>query len=169
MEDEEARPELVGTSVPDGGHAGQELGRVRRLFDTPPTAVKPAAATPPRWDFETPTWREVVEYLLVGETDAAAAEGTPAEPLQPLNARAFEWRHTVSTRLDGGGLRRFQAEVLAHGLLGRDAFALAPTGSGKSLAFQLPSLAANLSTRALAYCIAAHSRYSASHSHTSAL
>ena len=162
MEDEEARPELVGMSVPDGGHAGQELGRLRRLFDTPPTAVKPAAATPPRWDLETPTWREVVEYLLVGETDAAAAEGTPAEPLQPLNARAFEWRHTVSTRLDGGGLRRFQAEVLADGLLGRDAFALAPTG-------QLPSLAANLSTRALAYCIAAHSRYSASHSHTSAL
>jgi len=141
MEDEEAAPELVGTSVPDGRHAGQELGRVRRLFDTPPTAVKPAAATPPRGDSDTPTWREVVEYLLDGETDAAAAEGTPAETLQPLSARAFEWRRTMLTRLDGGGLRRFQAEVLAHGLLGRDAFALAPTGSGKSLAFQLPSLA----------------------------
>ena len=136
-------PLLMDASFPDDGQQVPELAaRARRLFVTPPTAIKPSGVAPPRWGLAIPTWNEVVEYLLGEETVAAAAEDPLTEPLQLLSARALEWRRTALTRLQGGGgLHRFQAEVLAHVLLGRDLFAFAPTGSGKSLAFQLPSLA----------------------------
>jgi len=145
MEIDEAAtpPLLMDASFPDDGQQVPELAaHARRLFVTPPTAIKPSGVAPPRWGLAIPTWNEVVEYLLGEETVAAAAEDPLTEPLQLLSARALEWRRTALTRLQGGGgLHRFQAEVLAHVLLGRDLFALAPTGSGKSLAFQLPSLA----------------------------
>ena len=62
-------------------------------------------------------------------------------PLPPLHEQAYRWRRTAHAHLGGGQLRRFQGEVLAHTLLRRDMFVLAPTGLGKSLAFQLPGLA----------------------------
>ena len=52
------------------------------------TAAKPPAVAAPSWASDTPTWEEVVKYLL---SDATVAVADPnAEPLPPLHARAFE-------------------------------------------------------------------------------
>ena len=104
---------------------------------TPPTAVKPETVLPPCWSEETPTWDQMVSYLVSGEGSSAEAP----VPLPPLHEQAYRWRRTAHAHLGGGQLRRFQGEVLAHTLLRRDMFVLAPTGLGKSLAFQLPGLA----------------------------
>jgi len=102
MEIDEAAtpPLLMDASFPDDGQQVPELAaRARRLFVTPPTAMKPSGVAPPRWGLAIPTWNEVVE-VLGEETVAAAAEGPRTEPLQPLSARALEWRRTALTRVN---------------------------------------------------------------------
>jgi hypothetical protein len=104
---------------------------------TPPTAIKQASIAPPVWASATPTWEEAVVYLLsdVNELEGPVGDGGT---LPPLHARALAWRRAAHAMLSGGSLRRFQAEALAHLLLGGDVFTLAPTGIGKSVVFQLP-------------------------------
>ena len=80
--------------------------RVRKLFDpsdanagpTPPTAAKPTPVQPPSWSEETPTWEQVVSYLVSGEPSARLED----EMLPPLHARAYRWRRAAHARLGGG-------------------------------------------------------------------
>jgi len=63
-------------------------------------------------------------------------------PVFDLAEQALAWRRAADAHLRGGSLHKYQAEALAHVILRRDVFfLLAPTGGGKSLAFQLASLA----------------------------
>ena len=83
--------------------------RVRKLFDpsgadagpTPPTAAKPTPVLPLSWSEETPTWAQVVCYLISGEPSAPLE----LEPLPPLHERAYRWRRAAHARLGGGQLR----------------------------------------------------------------
>ena len=64
-----------------------------------------------------------------------------------LLPRASSWRSRADELLSAGRhLHEHQCEGLAGLLLLRDIFLLAPTGSGKSLVFQLPSLSEDLLT-----------------------
>ncbi|MDP2137117.1 MAG: DEAD/DEAH box helicase, partial [Candidatus Didemnitutus sp.] len=47
---------------------------------------------------------------------------------------------TLKTTFGYGAFRPLQREIIEASLAGRDAFALLPTGGGKSLCFQLPAL-----------------------------
>jgi ATP-dependent DNA helicase RecQ len=61
----------------------------------------------------------------------------PTEPPSPALARALEKMREVFRIKD---LRPGQAEIMESVLAGRDTLAIMPTGSGKSLTYQLPSL-----------------------------
>jgi ATP-dependent DNA helicase RecQ len=67
--------------------------------------------------------------------DATTAE--PTAPPSPALARALEKMREVFRIRD---LRPGQAEIIESVLAGRDTLAIMPTGSGKSLTYQLPSL-----------------------------
>ena len=90
-----------------------------------------------------------------GETDARRSRGIPApfEPINPppiVNARAMpeaEYSPALRQAVDRArpilrirDLRPGQAEVIESILSGRDTLAIMPTGSGKSLTYQLPAL-----------------------------
>lgn len=107
---------------------------------TPPTVSKPGGVvSAPSWSTDVPTQEEAMQYF------SSAADGTAAvdeQSLPSLHARAWRWKRVALGVLgEGRQLREFQAEALAHQLLGRDVFELAPTGSGKTLTFQVPGLA----------------------------
>src|SRR3989475_7341097 len=57
--------------------------------------------------------------------------GSEAIPLLPILKQSFGF----------ASFRPFQEEIIRDSLVGRDVFALLPTGGGKSLCFQLPALA----------------------------
>src|SRR5713226_5661388 len=57
--------------------------------------------------------------------------GTEATPLLPILKQSFGFT----------SFRPLQEDIIRDALAGRDAFALLPTGGGKSLCFQLPALA----------------------------
>jgi ATP-dependent DNA helicase RecQ len=61
----------------------------------------------------------------------------PAAPPSPALQRALEKLRTVFHMRD---LRPGQAEIIESVLAGRDTLAVMPTGSGKSLTYQLPAL-----------------------------
>ena len=82
----------------------------------------------------------------IAATSAAAAPSAPTTSSTDWAGR-FEWDGRVaellSTRFGHpGGFRPLQREVINATLSQRDAFAVLPTGSGKSLLFQLPGLLA---------------------------
>ena len=62
---------------------------------------------------------------------------TPAEPPSPALQRALEKMREVFRIRE---LRPGQAEIMESVLAGRDTLAIMPTGSGKSLTYQLPAL-----------------------------
>jgi len=62
---------------------------------------------------------------------------TPALPPSPALQRALEKMRSVFHIRD---LRPGQAEIIESVLAGRDTLAVMPTGSGKSLTYQLPAL-----------------------------
>jgi ATP-dependent DNA helicase RecQ len=51
---------------------------------------------------------------------------------QPLDVLKAHWKHTA--------FRPTQEEIITTVLLGKDTFALLPTGGGKSICFQIPAL-----------------------------
>ena len=62
-----------------------------------------------------------------------------------LPRRALEWQQHLEMRLGAPScVRRNQAHCMAAMLLGRDTVHLAPTGSGKTLCFELPALTGGL-------------------------
>ncbi len=82
--------------------------------------------------------------LRAGEPKAALAAGVaaelaaePAAPASPALLRALEKMRSVFHIRD---LRPGQAEIIESVLAGRDTLAIMPTGSGKSLTYQLPAL-----------------------------
>ena len=79
-------------------------------------------------------------------TSAAAAPAAPTASSTDWAGR-FEWDDRVAELLrtrfgHSSGFRPLHREVINATLSGRDAFAVLPTGSGKSLLFQLPGLLA---------------------------
>lgn len=82
--------------------------------------------------FEMQDARSAKELALAEFQTRLATEGTSRALLDEAFAILFE--------VDGGRLSDDQYDVIQQVLAGRDVFAIMPTGSGKSLTFQLPAL-----------------------------
>ena len=84
--------------------------------------------------------RTIIDPLQPPSVTASAptiGSATPAEPPSPALQRALEkMRETFRIR----DLRPGQAEIMEAVLAGRDTLAIMPTGSGKSLTYQVPAL-----------------------------
>jgi ATP-dependent DNA helicase RecQ len=84
--------------------------------------------------------RTIIDPLQPPSVTASAptiGAATPAEPPSPALQRALEkMRETFHIR----DLRAGQAEIMEAVLAGRDTLAIMPTGSGKSLTYQVPAL-----------------------------
>ena len=84
---------------------------------------------------------EVATFLCAGAQsfEVGCVAESPEDPSLPR--RALEWRTGLEHRLGAASsVRRNQAEVMAALLLRRDTLHLAPTGSGKSLCFEMVAL-----------------------------
>jgi ATP-dependent DNA helicase RecQ len=78
-----------------------------------------------------------VEPPSVTASAPTIVSATPSEPPSPALQRALEKMREVFKIRD---LRPGQAEIMESVLAGRDTLAIMPTGSGKSLTYQLPAL-----------------------------
>ena len=90
---------------------------------------------------------EVAAFLCDGvhNFDAEPPEAPKPTEDATLPRRALDWRGLLEVRLGSASLvRRNQAEAMAAMLLGRDVEHLAPTGSGKTLVFEMDALAGEL-------------------------
>ena len=92
----------------------------------------------------------------------ASAKKTKRTPAKVANADLealfrFKWSHDVMSALKGRfGLRGFrpnQVEAINATLSGKDTFVLMPTGGGKSLCYQLPSIISSGETRGVTIVI----------------
>ncbi len=90
--------------------------------------------------------KRATPLALVQDAEAAAAKARRETLLAAENTRdqvKLTWtglRRGARDRFNVGSFRRGQLEILEAVFQGRDAFGVLPTGAGKSLCFQLPSL-----------------------------
>jgi ATP-dependent DNA helicase RecQ len=118
------------------GAAVPEQDRISSILPPPASDV---AATPLSFDDGVPT------LVIRSEEDDESSEPAPAPavipepeaPPSPDLLRALEKMREVFRIRD---LRPGQAEIIESVLAGRDTLAIMPTGSGKSLTYQLPAL-----------------------------
>ena len=142
-------PPRVAAAPSAGASGGEPRSQPRKLqfseAATLPTA--PAPSHDARMLAPDATLPEVAAFLCAG---AHSFDAEPPEAPKPaedatLPRRALEWRILLETRLGSASLvRRNQAEAMAAMLLGRDVEHLAPTGSGKTLVFEMDALAGEL-------------------------
>ena len=137
-------------AAPGAGASGGELRSQPRKLKFGEAATLPTAPAPShegRMLAPDATLPEVAAFLCDGahNFDAEPPEAPKTTEDATLPRRALDWRGLLEARLGSASLvRRNQAEAMAAMLLGRDVEHLAPTGSGKTLVFEMDALAGEL-------------------------
>ncbi|CAA9544144.1 MAG: ATP-dependent DNA helicase RecQ [uncultured Thermomicrobiales bacterium] len=122
---EAARAAQLATEIDAAlGREPEGVASPKRDHDSP---------TPPRSNGAT----TLPESVAVAKVQTPLETITPADDVSPTDPRVLE---TLSRVFGHDGLRPGQAAVIERVLAGRDTLAILPTGAGKSLTFQLPSL-----------------------------
>jgi len=137
-------------AAPGAGASGGELRSQPRKLKFGEAATLPTAPAPShegRMLAPDATLPEVAAFLCDGAHNFDAEPPEAPKPTEDatLPRRALDWRGLLEARLGSASLvRRNQAEAMAAMLLGRDVEHLAPTGSGKTLVFEMDALAGEL-------------------------
>ena len=102
-----------------------------------------------------PVFAETSANVPRGQTQKVTTTGSHA-PSQPMHMQ-YPWSRDVKAamkeRFHLRGFRPNQLEAINATLAGKDAFVLMPTGGGKSLCYQLPSIIASGKTRGVTVVI----------------
>ena len=111
-------------------------GASRQAVATPAAGVSPAAAVP-----AVPSRTSGDTKQMEQQPDAREVSGSAPRPqLQPGRPGMAEAQRLLKTVFGYDVFRSLQAEIVANLLAKRDTLAIMPTGSGKSLCYQLPAL-----------------------------